>query len=70
MVEIFKTNVEEKPEAYRVLSVLNEHFPSCRINFDLHDCDRILRIEGYDYCVEKVMLVVKEQGFECSLLED
>ena len=46
MVEVFKTNVEEIVQAKKIIELLLEHFPGNRINFDLHDCDKILRVEG------------------------
>ncbi|HMG67438.1 MAG TPA: hypothetical protein VK588_07125 [Chitinophagaceae bacterium] len=69
MMEIFRTNVEEIAEAKRVISVLLEHFPDNKINFDLHDCDKILRVEGKNFMPEKIMTLVIENGFTCNILE-
>lgn len=46
MVEVFKTNVQERNEATKIIQTLLEHFPNHIINFDLEDCDNILRIEN------------------------
>ena len=69
MIEVFKTNVKETEQAKRIVTVLLEHFPGNKINFDLHDCDKILRVEGKTFCAEKIMTVVTENGFSCNLLE-
>jgi hypothetical protein len=69
MIEVFKTNVEETGQANRIVSILLEHFPGSKINFDLHDCDKILRVEGKSFCAEKIMTLVVENGFSCSALE-
>jgi len=53
MVEVFKTNVRNTREAKRVIQKLAEEFPKHKINFDLSDCDRILRIQGNDISKEK-----------------
>lgn len=45
-VEIFKTNVSNHKLANKIISDLKQLYPEYRINFDLEDCDRILRIEG------------------------
>ncbi len=45
-VEVFKTNVEKKSQSKMLLGVLHETFPSLKINFDLSDCDKVLRVEG------------------------
>ena len=46
MVEIFKTNVHDILHAEQIIDLLNHHFPAFMINFDLHDCDKILRVKG------------------------
>lgn len=69
MVEVFKTNVQEASTANKIISLLLQQFPRCKINFDLHDCDKILRVEGKDFIVEKVMRIVTENGFCCNLLD-
>jgi hypothetical protein len=68
IVEVFKTNVSGNHEANEVVALLLEHFPGSRINFDLDDCDRILRIEGAGFTTEEVMLLVKRKGVACTLL--
>ncbi len=69
MIEVFKTNVEETVQAKKIINILQEHFPGNRINFDLHDCDKILRVEGKSFCADKIMNVVAENGFICDILE-
>jgi hypothetical protein len=69
MVEIFKTNVQEVTEAKSLVHLLLHHFPDCKINFDLHDCDKILRVEGKEYAMDKVIRLVTEKGFACKVLE-
>jgi len=69
MIEVFKTNVEEAGHAKNVITLLLQHFPCAKINFDLDDCDRILRIEGENFATEKVVGLVAESGFICIALE-
>ena len=69
MVEVFKTNVNEVSEARKITALLLQHFPDSRINFDLHDCDKILRVEGKDLLIEKVVVLVNENGYFCAVLE-
>ena len=68
-IEVFKTNVYDRQDAERMVAFLSHYFPGSRINFDLHDCDKILRVEGLDFTVEKVQALVKQKGFECCLLD-
>jgi len=69
MIEVFTTNVQEAHTAKQLVSLLTRHFPGSRINFDLEDCDRILRVEGKNFTPDGVMLLVKENGFACTVLE-
>ena len=69
MVEVFKTNVQKKAQSKMLLCALSEAFPSFKINFDLSDCDRVLRVEGDNMEALRIMLLVKEYGFKCEILE-
>lgn len=46
MVEVFKTDVESRDQATRIVQQLKKDFTNYRANFDLEDCDRILRIQS------------------------
>jgi hypothetical protein len=69
MIEVFKTNVENAGDANNIVQMLLQHFPGSRINFDLQDCDKILRVEGKDFCIETILTFMNESGFHCSILE-
>ena len=69
MVEVFKTNVQKKAQSKMLLCVLSEAFPSSKINFDLSDCDKVLRFEGDNMETSKIMILVKEYGFTCEILD-
>jgi hypothetical protein len=68
MVEAFKTNIQKKAQSKMMLSILSQAFPSFKINFDLSDCDKVLRVEGHDMEALRIMILVKEQGFTCEIL--
>jgi hypothetical protein len=69
MVEVFKTNVSQQSEAAVLLAVLTHQLPGCTINFDLQDCDHILRIKGDAVPVTEIIALVSSKGFACSLLD-
>jgi len=69
MIEVFKTNVETASDANNIVSILLGHFPGSRINFDLQDCDKILRVEGKSFSSMQIIALLKENGFYCSILE-
>lgn len=69
MVEVFKTNVHKKAQCKMLLGILSKTFPSFKINFDLLDCDKVLRVEGDNMESLRIMTLVKENGFKCEVLE-
>jgi hypothetical protein len=69
MVEVFKTNVRHKKQAKTLLNVLSKQYPLFRINFDLEDCDKILRVEGKNIPQEKISKLVMANGYQCNVLE-
>jgi hypothetical protein len=68
MVEVFATNVQEAATDF-LTGLLLEHFPGSRINFDIEDCDRILRVEGHHVFAEKVIGILGASGYECRVLD-
>ena len=46
MILVFKTNVTSKSKALRTAKALERLLPQVRWNFDLEDCDNILRIDS------------------------
>lgn len=46
MIEVFKTDVENQSRATNILQQLKKEFTTYSANFDLEDCDRILRIHA------------------------
>lgn len=72
MVEVFKTNVDRYQDAEELLQRLNARFPDYKMNFDIEDCDRILRVQSNDDEVlpaGQIMAVVHSAGFACSVLD-
>jgi hypothetical protein len=69
MVEVFKTDVQKKAQSKMLLCILSETFPSFKINFDLSDCDKVLRIKGDNIEALRIMILVKEHGFKCEILD-
>jgi len=68
MVEVFKTNVQKKTQSKMLLCILSETFPAFKIN-DLSDCDKVLRVEGDNIEALRIMILVKEYGFKCEILD-
>ena len=69
MVEVFKTNVQSTREAKRIIQKLAEEFPKHKINFDLSDCDRILRVQGNNILERKVISIVTSLNHNREILQ-
>lgn len=69
MVEIFKTTIHEKELAAEILQKLSKQFPSYVLNFDLEDCDKILRVEGDAIHPNQIVSVLAAEGCYCELIE-
>jgi len=69
MVEVFKTNVYEVEKSNLIFQKLHEHFPENKINFDLDDCDKILRVEGNNILPGKIVEILEEEGHFCEVLD-
>lgn len=70
MIEVFKTDVEDPAKARELLSHINAQFPMYQSNFDLNDCDRILRIKNTNGGVEaaRVIEIVRQSGHHAECL--
>jgi hypothetical protein len=69
MVEAFKTNVQKKAQSKMLHCMLLKAFPLFKINFDLSDCDKVLRIEGEDIVALRIKFLLQEYGFSCEILD-
>lgn len=57
MVEVFKTNITDKVQANKLLNHIHHRFDNYIANFDLHDCDNILRVKSTEGAVQTAMLI-------------
>ncbi len=69
MIEVFKTNIHEIQIANNIVEQLLEYFPESKINFDLEDCDKILRIENHSIEPNTVIKVLADNNYQCEILE-
>jgi hypothetical protein len=69
MVEVFKTNVSNHTRASGLLEILASRFNEVKFNFDLTDCDNILRAEGTSVSTVSIVEILKCHGFYCKVLE-
>jgi hypothetical protein len=69
-VLVFKTSVETAHSVRRLKPLLDTVAGNDRWNFALDDRDRILRVISASISPQRVIRLLKEQGFNCHELED
>lgn len=71
MIEVFKTDVQLQIQANALLEEIHEFFKNYTANFDLGDCDNILRIKSADY-IDPFPLIrlLNKYGFKAEVLSD
>lgn len=71
LIEVFKTNVNDTLVAFEILCELKVLFPDFNINFDLEDCDRILRVDSCGKYIEvsRILSIVIRKGHTIEQLD-
>jgi hypothetical protein len=71
MIEVFRTDVERPDHAATMVEKITNHFRQYQVNFDLDDCDRILRVKSSDNHVrsEAIIELLADHGFRAEVLE-
>ncbi|WP_258105597.1 hypothetical protein [Marinoscillum sp. MHG1-6] len=71
MVEIFKTNISSEEQAASIVEYLQCNFPGIHFNFDLDDCDRILRAapSTQKMDIEAIIDTLRTFNLDCEVLE-
>jgi len=68
-VLVFVTSVVYAEQVSRVKALLTAVPAIADWNFDLDDCDHILRIVADDLCPRDVEIMLQTAGFDCYELE-
>ena len=69
MIFVFKTSVESKLQVQQLQPHIDTIVPNAAWNFDLQDCDKILRIESEENIVLTIIHLLKMNNFICEELE-
>jgi hypothetical protein len=72
MVEVFKTNVKNKHKAKKIIDQIHKTFDGYFANFDLEDCDKILRIKytGNSLRSSRLIELLKNWEVQAEVLPD
>ncbi len=70
MIYVFKTSVKLKKEVRQLKPHLDNLLNQAKWNFDLEDCDKILRIDSPTDILDIVIKLLQDKGFDCKELTD
>ena len=68
MIYVFKTSVKTKVQVKRLKPHIDQALPRVKWNFDLVDCDNILRIDSEDDIVPTIIDFLKNHNYHCEEL--
>jgi len=69
MIYVFKTSVKTKTQVRQLKPLITHMLPPEKWNFDLDDCDKILRIDSEENIALKITELLRTQQFHCEELE-
>ena len=69
VIEVFRTNIPDAVVAGSIASQLHQQFPGIKVNFDLEDCDKIMRTESMMDLASCIRELVVKLGYCCDVLE-
>ena len=69
MIYVFKTSVKTRIQVEKLKPHMNNMLLNQKWNFDLDDCDKILRIDSEENIVLKVIDLLNIHRFSCEELE-
>jgi hypothetical protein len=69
MIYVFKTSVKTKIQAKKLKPHIDKILPKAKWNFDLHDCDKILRIDSDENIILPIIDLLTAHSFDCEELE-
>jgi len=70
MIAVFKTSVNSEKDIQILKPHLNELLQLAKWNFDLEDCDNILRIDSPTEQSAAIVKLLHAIGFDCEELAD
>lgn len=71
MIEVFKTNVNKPAQAEQLVQLIQQTFVGYNANFDLEDCDRILRIKSRTLInSDEVIRLLSRMDISVSVLDE
>ncbi len=68
MIFVFKTSVKTKIQIKKLKPHIDKILLKAKWNFDLEDCDKILRIDSEENIVYPIISLLKRHSYDCAEL--
>ena len=69
MIYVFKTSVKNKSQVRKLNPDINKILSNEKWNFDLEDCDKILRVDSEENVVVRIIDLLSTHKFDCEEIE-
>jgi len=71
-IEIFYTSIDNPESACTARRRIESAFPGYRVNFDLADCDRVMRVVTARgrIAIDQLITLLREEGITAGILPD
>lgn len=69
MILVFKKSVNTHTEIEKLKPLIDLIIPSTKWNFDLDDCDKILRIDSEENVALKIKILLNVHSYCCEELD-
>lgn len=72
MIEVFKTDITDREKANQLIEQIHKTFVSYKANFDLDDCDKVLRVVSSTGRIQSFYFIdwLKNMGCTAEVLPD
>ena len=67
-IEVFVTNIQNAFQTEQIKEEILIRYPKLKIDFDLEDVDRVLRIEGVFNSIEIIRILIAN-NYKCEIME-
>lgn len=68
-IHVFKTNIINSTHVQQLSNHISSIDGIAKWNVDLHDCDKVLRVEANDLTPDAIATVVQMAGYYCVELD-
>ncbi|MEO4006007.1 hypothetical protein [Flavobacterium sp. CAU 1735] len=69
MLYIFKTTVKKKKDVKAISRIFEASNNILHFNFDLEDCDKILRVKSESLKATEILSLISHLGHDCEELD-